>query len=544
MSDSLNQLIASGGAAAKPIDWNAMLQSQNALIANQNALRDQNAQKAIGQIYQQAYNPLTQSYDMGKINQGIAQSPQALGNAQKLIQGAGEATGAQTSANTAQFKLDASKYATVNDALTAALAGDDAGLQGRLVLQAKRLIDAGVIPQDVMLRQMASLPSDPTQLRTALTTMHTQSLPAEQREGVLYGKPITQTGPGGVTIGGTVDPRTGAVTPAPSQRGLAQGQTPGDLNTIVKIGTNPDGSDRMGTQRQAQNLAEGRDANDNGPNASPLGTGRLPTALRNPNRPAPAGGTGDTAPDADPAASPAPAQPGFTVGQGPATSAAQSATGSASSAKFQDIVSQGVKARSQDALLATMASEAQGIRTGPGADMAGNAKRIILGLGAQFGTSFGVDTDKLAKQESVVKIANQLADAQGAGSDERLRVTAGANPSLYNTPAGLDLIIRQLRGNADYARVRQQLAATYPNKADIEGFEAKHGANLDPRVFQYERLNPSQKADYFNGLSDKAAFIKAHDWAAAHGVLTAPPPQAAPAPAAAPAAPPQVPTGY
>ena len=166
-----------------------------------------------------------------------------------------------------------------------------------------------------------------------------------------------------------------------------------------------------------------------------------------------------------------------------------------------------------------MLSEAQGFRPGPGADLAATVKRTILGLGAQFGSTFGVDTDKLAKQESVAKIANQLADAQGAGSDARLRVSEGANPSLHNTPAGLDLIIRQLRGNTDYLRTRQQLAAAYPDKADVEGFESKVGANLDPRVFQYERLQKQQKWDYFQGLTDKDAFIKAHDWAAAQKLI-------------------------
>lgn len=228
--------------------------------------------------------------------------------------------------------------------------------------------------------------------------------------------------------------------------------------------------------------------------------------------------------------------------------AAQSTTGTKSADAFQDIVQQSVKARSQDALLATMLSDAQGFRPGPGADIASTVKRTILGVGAQFGTSFGIDADKLAKQESFVKIANQLADAQGATSDARLAVHAGANPSQHNTPAGLDFIVRQLRGNTDYVRAREQLAATHPDKADIAGFESKVGANLDPRVFQYERLTPAQKADYFNGLTDKGAFVKAHDWAAAHRLIsggsatTAPAARPAPTPTLTPYSP-QVPTG-
>jgi hypothetical protein len=45
------------------------------------------------------------------------------------------------------------------------------------------------------------------------------------------------------------------------------------------------------------------------------------------------------------------------------------------------------------------------------------------------------------------------------------------------------------------------------------------GSNLDPRTFQYDRMTPAQKTTYFNNLPDKAGFIRAHDWAAAHGLL-------------------------
>jgi len=185
-------------------------------------------------------------------------------------------------------------------------------------------------------------------------------------------------------------------------------------------------------------------------------------------------------------------------------------------------VAQGTKARSQDALLATMLGEAQGFRPGPGADLAATIKRTILGAGAQFGTNFGIDTDKLAKQESVVKIGNQLADAQGAGSDARMRVSEGANPSVHNTPAGLDLIIKQLRGNTDYLQARQKLAAAYPEKDKIEDFEAKIAANLDPRVFQYQRMEgPDQRKAYFETIApaDRAAFKRAHKWAADNGLI-------------------------
>lgn len=207
---------------------------------------------------------------------------------------------------------------------------------------------------------------------------------------------------------------------------------------------------------------------------------------------------------------------------GPARTAALGETGLTGAKKFADISAAGDAARGQDALLSTMQAEAQNFRPGPGADTAMAAKRFMLGFGAQIGTTFGIKEKELAAQESVDKIANQLADAMGVGSDARLHVNQGANPSSHNTPQGLDLIIRQLRGVADYAKVRQQLAADYPDKSDSQGFLAKVAGNLDPRVFMYNRLAPGeQRNDYFKNLSDKSAFKAAYKWAENNRVLGA-----------------------
>ena len=91
----------------------------------------------------------------------------------------------------------------------------------------------------------------------------------------------------------------------------------------------------------------------------------------------------------------------------------------------------------------------------------------------------------------------------------------------------MDLIIRQLRGNADYLQARSQLAAAYPDQSDRPGFEASVASNLDPRVFQYNRLTAPQKTTFFNSMADKdpataKAFIKSYDWAQSNQLLAAP----------------------
>jgi len=99
----------------------------------------------------------------------------------------------------------------------------------------------------------------------------------------------------------------------------------------------------------------------------------------------------------------------------------------------------------------------------------------------------------------------------------RLAVNIDANPHAELTPAGADLILRQLQGNADYIQGRAKLAAMHPDTADRRGFEATVGSKLDPRAFQFARMTGPQKTEYVKSLSEddaksvKAAYNFAHD---------------------------------
>jgi hypothetical protein len=328
----------------------------------------------------------------------------------------------------------------------------------------------------------------------------------------IYGTTGTvQNGP--AVVGTTqASPEKGGGLTAPPGQGVSVGQTESELNTPTQIGTNPDGTARMGTRRQANNLAAGRAADDDGPK-SPLGTGRLPPALQNPaNKPAATPG------DAPPAA---PAAPGYTVGQPPAAKAAQEATGATSAAKFQQISTEGVQARSQNAILGNMLADVGQFTTGPGAEGIKRFQAVLQRIGGIVGASFGINADKVAANESFDKFAAQLANAQGAGTDARLAVNQHANPNATMTPAGVDLILRQLQGNSDYLGARAALAAKWGDKGDSAKFENDVGGNLDPRAFQYARMTGPQKTTYVAALSatDRKALEKSYNYAHAAGLL-------------------------
>lgn len=245
-----------------------------------------------------------------------------------------------------------------------------------------------------------------------------------------------------------------------------------------------------------------------GPAASPMGNGRgnLPPALRNPaNPPAPAA----AAPNGQ-----------VTTGLGPAQSAALSQTGGQSATRFQEIADAGTQALSQDAILSNMEAESDQFTTGIGAERFKKFSQAAVRFAPGLARAFGVDEKSVAANESFDKLAAQIADAQGAKSDARLAVTQNANPSSSLSPEGVRLILRQLRGNADYLRARQTLAAQWPNRADHQGFE-QEAKNLDPRAFQLLRMTPEQRTAYFTKLSpsDRDAIKRAWAWTQERGLV-------------------------
>jgi hypothetical protein len=296
----------------------------------------------------------------------------------------------------------------------------------------------------------------------------------------------------------------GQVTPAGGD--FAKTLSPEQLATPVQIGVVQSGSNKgapiMGTMGQFLQMQSGGNA---GGSASPS-PGAFPSALVGP------GGNAPPPPTAG-----SPGGPGVVTGLGPAQTTALQTQGSASADAFQQIASSGVAARSQNAILGNMLDDAGQFTTGPGLI---NDVRNFVNRYAAIG-GLGLGKGETAANESFDKFANQIADAQGAGSDARLAVNQAANPSSHLSPQGVQLIIRQLQGNSDYLQARSQLAVSYPDQTDRAGFEALVGTSLDPRAFQFDRMTAPQRKTYVDSLSptDKTAVQKAYNYAYAHGLL-------------------------
>ena len=417
----------------------------------------------------------------------------------------------------AQLAQGVTRNAAASNAIIGALNGDDAGLHDRVVAGLNGLVANGVMTQDEATRSALRLPSDPTQLRTRLQQIQTSLAPPDLQQQQISGIPFRQTGPGGSTIGATQDPRTGVVT-APPQQGAPQGldpaqaaerqrwlqsprdyPDPADPNT-TKHGTNETFLRDSGVPDQYIYTGGAPATPGSQPSSSPLGTGRLPSMLLNPNKPQSAPATTPAA-QATPSATPAPSAAGTGIrGPTPAQAASGGATieqGKLSPSRFQAEADAGAQAQNQQAILGNMLSDTSQFTTGPLAGIVGKVRN----LAGNFGLT--INTEAQSAKESFNKLAAGLANAQGAGSDARMNVNISANPHEELSPAGVDLILRQLQGNADYIRARASLAAKYPNKADYPGFQQSI-SGLDPRVFQMARMTADQRANYWKSLDSEA----------------------------------------
>jgi hypothetical protein len=477
-------------------------------IANRNALFQ--AKQATGQAFQNSLNP-DGTPNQAALNQNLAAAgPVAALNAQESSQ-AGQ-TLDQGTLLTHMARLTSLGNAAMGLASQYPTGVPQDAVNKEIDTQAAKL---GLSPEDVA-QAKAQFGADPAANTKTIFRNHAANLSAQQ--ALLAALPQTADLNTGSAVVGTQRPAAlsgqpqGAIIPQGAPLPLTL--TPGEATAPTQIGVTP-GTNKpiYGTRTQFNEKATGQ--------PSPLGTGRInpPSALLNPaNAPAATPAVPSAAPTAS---SPAPAGGGIVMGPGPAEQAAQTASGTQSATAFQGIADQGVKGQSQNAILGNMLADSKQFTTGPLADRIKAFTSFATTYAPKTAAAFGVKPESVAANESFNKLAAQLADAQGAGSDSRLAVNIDANPHVQMAPASVDLVIRQLQGNADYAQVRAKLAASYPDKSDQAGFDADLRQKLDPRAFQYARMTPEQRKTYADSLStqDKETVRSSYNYAHKAGLL-------------------------
>jgi hypothetical protein len=462
-------------------------------------IRAHQARQAAGEAYQQATDPVT-----GEVDPAKAQAIMAAMGPRASLAAQSSATSGQA-LKSANLGFNQQQQVGIGRALAGVLSMPDAQQTPE---NYKAALDFSLANHsldqahyDNATRALGAAGSDPAALRAFGTRIFAGTLAGPEVAG------FVMPAAGGIDQGPTYQPTV--ITPA-SQGGGARPAgapirvgLPTAAQKIQPVSAPPGPLGAPRSESLGSSLTrQGLDANGD-PIANPAFSG-LPPALRGPNQPAPT--------------------PVIT-GVSPAESSAMSAGGTASSATYQGVSDAATKAVGRRALLQSMASDATQFTTGWGADRIKNAQMFAQRIAPTWSKAFGLDPDKLAANQDLDKVANQLADAQGAGSDARLSVTQGANPTSHNTPEGLRLILGKLTGNEDYNIFKGQAAAQYqktqdPTGAHSRAFEAQFRDAYDPRVFQFNRLDGAQQRQYLNELgAGKDAFKRDFMKTKAAGVL-------------------------
>jgi hypothetical protein len=255
------------------------------------------------------------------------------------------------------------------------------------------------------------------------------------------------------------------------------------------------------------------------PRTPPEGGGGLPSTLR----PKPAAG-GQPAPNGQPAPAPeTPPAPATSFGTPPSAAdiEQQKQDAANNAAAFQDISTKAVASRDRSSILGNMLGDTTQFATGPLAGITGKLRNLAIAFKVP-----GINVEGQSAKESFNKLAAGLANAQGAGvsSDARQAMNVAANPHEELSPAGADLMIRQLQGNEDYLQARAKLAGS-GDQRDIKKFENETGVKLDPRAFQFARMKEgSQRKTWFNSLSktDQAKVTESYNYAHDRGLVSGP----------------------
>ncbi|HEY2417301.1 MAG TPA: hypothetical protein VGH84_05235 [Steroidobacteraceae bacterium] len=486
-------------------------------------VRSQQANQAWGNALQQATDPQTGVVDYQKAQSIAAQDPQAA---------MGMATNLQNTSNirSQQISQGVARNTAVNNAIIGALSGDDAGLHDRVVNGFNGLVANGVMTQDEATRSALRLPADPTQLRQQLQQIQTSLAPPDLQQQQIYGKPFTQTAPGGATIGGTTNIRTGVPT-APPQPGVQQGMTPAeaaqpvtwtDKNNVPQHTTLQEygAAFNSGNARGPAYDANGRPVQGTGvggpggsstaPQPPVSGAPPLPTGYK--ARPVagqpPAAGdnTASVPATAPPAATSGAPQPRSISGPAPGVGAAADETAKASATMGTTLTARADQVPTNKANYANMLTDLSKIDSmGPGTD-----KEIAINSAVQKLTGYGITMtpQQIAAGNSFAKLANiavgQQLQAIG-GTDARQALFMGSNPNLDLSKLSNTQIIHMLQGNEDAIQAKSRAWQSWQQSGHgtdtYAQFQNDFNHHFDPRVFQQQYMAPSEIADLRKSLT-------------------------------------------
>jgi hypothetical protein len=494
MSDSISDLIAGQRNAsvidslANPAQVNVLGSITRASEAARNvlALRSAKAQQAWGDALQQATDP----------NTGVVDYPRAQAIASR-DRDASMGMAAGLEASSGRQTEQANRGHLINGFLQ--------GASAALPLNATRqqVIDmlnkggaAGVIPSDILAKEIASVPTDEKQIPTYVQQLRDSALSAEQNFKLHYGAPGTMNrGPD--VVGTNTNLYTGAVAPAGS--GIPLGVTPEWWNTQIPDYKNPtNGQPEFMTNGMLMERAK-------------RGVGAPPPPPVPGATAAPAPTPGTPGPGGAPVVAPGTSMPGAPVPPVPTGPRPDDkAKWEASSALYARDLEASTTYQQRIFPLAQVASilASGDVTTGQGADALNRAKSFLQTAAASMG--WDAQTIQQAKYDEVTKYMQQYVNAQGmsARSDQALASAITGNPSSHlSTLANKEVVKPLLAVERMKQMATQDFKAGGGHPNDYMDFLSKWQTEHDPRAFLFDMLDDGQRRKMLTGMT-KAELIR------------------------------------
>ena len=191
----------------------------------------------------------------------------------------------------------------------------------------------------------------------------------------------------------------------------------------------------------------------------------------------------------------------------------------------------------RQAMLGNMLSDLNGFTSGPGATQEGQYQAFLNRYAPGMSRTFGMDPQRVASQESFAKLVKQIALAQtgalGAGTDEKLTTSLGANPNTDLSKLGNQQIIAMLQGNEDAIVAKNKAWQMYQQQqgpSSYGQFSTQFNQTFDPRVFQAMRMTPADRAQMAAAMpgnandpsTDRGAFRQRFNAAVQSGMIPDP----------------------
>lgn len=465
-----------------------MLQVQQYKYLQQNSNRlnlDTNASQAVGQAIQRNTNP-DGSVNYAGVQSDLSKDPNAtygLQNAtgQNLVQ-----QGQVTTNNSNQLKLTSDQQAHLAQHLGTVLAKPDLSYADAATAAAQAGQMYG-LPPEVIKQSIASMPTDPAQLKPYLQARLASLQAPGAQLGTMTPNP-TATSDGATTTFRDMNPITnpGIVGTSYDQK-LTPGQASTRLPTVA-----PDGTP------------------GSVPFSSTVPQGVLPPAYQ---------GGGQVAPGRYPQQ---PAQGGF-IPSGQAPGVGEAATAAGQGAGQELLADQ--KSNSQSGarinMLQNASSALANAQTGTGADKLNAVRGLVATLGGP--------ADKVASYDEankyLMQYAQQKAASLGNGTDAQLSAAITGNGSTHISNLAAQDVVKVNLGleRMEQARMQQWTKSGLP-PAQYSQWKSQFGATMDPRVFIADQMAPQKVGAMLLRMNsnERANFQTQYNWAVQNGYINGP----------------------